>query len=126
MGLISQETLNRPSTKAAVAVGVAAQLSDDVLSGLLPGVSGFPWLISVAIALAATGGGAYAVGRVIREPRNAGTVGLMVGGVSAVAGLLIGTGGLIIAILTVVAGLAGSIAAGQQRVSKAADADEWA
>lgn len=121
---VKHNDLTNKAARSAVALGVGAQLGDDVLSALLPGVSGFPWLISVGIALATTASGGYLMGRAIREPRDAGTVGLILGVTSGVAGLLIGAGGLLVGVLTVAAALVGAIVAGHRRVQRSTD--EWA
>ncbi|MGI8869581.1 MAG: hypothetical protein ACR2F6_12190 [Mycobacteriales bacterium] len=112
---------SKTTMQVAVGVGVAAQLSDDVLSALIPFVHGFWWPLSVLLALGATAGGAYAVAGTIKAPRDAGTVGLIVGATSGVAGLLLGAGGFLAAILTVIVGVVAGIAAGQKRVDRDPD-----
>ncbi|MCW0212793.1 MAG: hypothetical protein OJJ54_05505 [Pseudonocardia sp.] len=88
--------------------GAAAQLTDDVLFAFLPDVPVLPALI----ALALTAGAARFVTREMHGSAVART-GLAVGAVSAGLGLLIGGFGLLtilLAGLTVVAGVAGAVA----------------
>lgn len=92
----------------AIAGGVAAQLGDDVLVALLPGISGLPWLLSIPIALAATFLTASMLARMNRE--LAMKIGIVVGGASAVSGLVFGDGGLFIALITMVVGVVGGMA----------------
>ncbi|MBV9919680.1 MAG: hypothetical protein JOY78_02330 [Pseudonocardia sp.] len=90
-----------------VAGAVVAQFADDVIRILLP----FPGALAALLAIALTAGAA----RVITRGKTAPTVartGLAVGVTSAVLGLIVGGLGLVAIILagiTVVAGVAGAV-----------------
>jgi hypothetical protein len=90
-----------------IAGAVVAQFADDAVRLVLP----FPGLLSGLLAIALTAGAARVISRGKAAPVIART-GLAVGATSAVLGLLVGGLGLVAIILagiTVVAGVAGAV-----------------
>lgn len=102
---------SRVPVGAVLLAGVGAQLIDDATFLLLPPATLFAWLSGI-VAVALTAGAARLVTRGRGGPVVART-GLAVGGLSAMIGLLVGGLGLVALLLagiTVVAGVAGAVA----------------
>ncbi|WP_232663916.1 hypothetical protein [Pseudonocardia sp. TRM90224] len=112
------QTTNDIPVVAALIAGVGAQVVDDAAYIVFPPTVMLAWL-SGLLAIALTAGAA----RIITRSRTCATVartGLAVGVVSAGVGLLIGGFGLIAIILagvTVVAGVAGAVAGRKELTS---------
>jgi hypothetical protein len=107
---LTPTTSSVPLVPVAVA-GVAAQLADDAVYLLFPPAALLGFL-SGLVAIALTAGAARVVTRGLHGAAVART-GLAVGAVSAVVGLVVGGLGLVAVLLagiTVVAGVAGAVA----------------
>ena len=105
-GMSIVPTSSKVPVVPVVAGAVVAQFADDALRLLLP----FPALLSGLLAIALTAGAARVITRGRTAPAVART-GLAVGATSAVLGLLVGGLGLVAILLagiTVVAGVAGA------------------
>lgn len=110
--------LARAVPLVAVASGVAAQFADDLLFLVLPPTAVLAPLSGV-LAVLLTAAAARVVTRGSRGAAVART-GLVVGAASAVAGLVVGGLGLVailLAVLTVVAGVAGAVLGRQARIT---------
>lgn len=109
---VTKAHVKRAALPSIVLVGVAAQFADNAAVALIPGAGLVPdpvYLV-VAILLTALGGRLLSRGM---AGSDAARVGLAVGAVSGGLGLLFGSWGvlgLVIAGLTVLAGVAGAVA----------------